>query len=297
MCLALPQSMIDLDRRPRGSMASRPARLGAAVYYQSLTKRASAHTTSSAPHQTPLVYIASTLILRSMCLCLHHTVRWASTVLCSVHGFVYTPRRCANPSSSHHQSRGEGKEETRGPTALVAEYVTRRRTTSYHLLQQLILMCVRSRQKAEVERRDKIREMSAQYALQSRPGVPFRLRAGAVHAPEPDGRDTWPGLAIAVPSSPLGPAPASPSGWLWLLPKARSRRPAPPPPPFRFVAPPPRSGSRKNSVPPHLSWLASPVALLQGSTTRVPQYRAPAVRSSPDCKWKLWTRPHSNHHA
>jgi hypothetical protein len=112
-------------------------------------------------------------------------------------------------------------------------------------------MCVRARQKAEVERRDKIREMSAQYALQSRPGVPFRLRAGAVHAPEPDGRDTWPGLAIAVPSSPLGPAPASPSGWLWLLPKARSRRPAPPPPPFRFVAPPPRSGSRKNSsVPP-----------------------------------------------
>lgn len=48
-------------------------------------------------------------------------------MLCSVHGFVYTPRRCANPSSSHHQSRGEGKEETRGPTALVAEYVTRRR--------------------------------------------------------------------------------------------------------------------------------------------------------------------------
>lgn len=68
-------------------------------------------------------------------------------------------------------------------------------------------MCVRARQKAEVERRDKIREMSAQYALQSRPGVPFRLRAGAVHAPEPDGRDTWPGLAIAVPSSPLGPWP------------------------------------------------------------------------------------------
>jgi hypothetical protein len=107
--------------------ASRPARLGAAVYYKSSTKRASAHTTSSAPHQTPLVYIASTLILRSMCLCLHHTVRWGqySAVLCPwicVHS-----ARCANPSSSHHQSRGEGKEETRGPTALVAEYVTRRR--------------------------------------------------------------------------------------------------------------------------------------------------------------------------
>lgn len=103
-----PPSMIDLDRRPRGSMASRPARLGAAVYYQSLTKRASAHTTSTAPHQTPLVYIASTLILRSMCLSASIIPSGgASTVLCSVHGFVYTPRDAL--TRRHLIIRAEGK--------------------------------------------------------------------------------------------------------------------------------------------------------------------------------------------
>lgn len=214
-------------------------------------------------------------------------------MLCSVHGFVYTPRRCANPSSSHHQSRGEGKEERRGPTALVAEYVTRRRrprdggacTVPLTTATRTHVRALTAERRGGTPRQDPGNEC----ALQSRPlagcSVPSPRRRSACTRARRQRYLAWPSPYPPPPH--LGPAPASPSGWLWLLPKAR--RPAPPPPPFRFVAPPPRSGSRKNSSvpPPHLSWLASPVALLQGSTTRVPQYRAPAVRSSSDWKRKL----------
>lgn len=108
-------------------------------------------------------------------------------------------------------------------------------------------MCVRSRQKAEVERRDKIREMSAQYALQSRPGVPFRLRAGAVHAPEPDGRDTWPGHRRTL-LLPLWPRPRVPF-WLALAP-AQSSQASATTTTFSFRRPAPTLGKSEEQCPP-----------------------------------------------
>lgn len=224
-------------------------------------------------------------------------------MLCSVHGFVYTPRRCANPSSSHHQSRGEGKEETSGPTALVAEYVTRRRrprdggactvplTTAAHTH----VRALTAESRGGTPRQDPGNECAVRTTKPAGCSVPSPRRRSACTRARRQRYLAWP--SPYPPPPPLAPPPRPLLAGSGSCPKLAGQRHHH----HLFVSSPrPHAREVGRTVSPltcRLSWLASPVALLQGSTTRVPQYRAPAVRSSPDCKWKLWTRPHSNHHA